>query len=235
MKRGVDIALSTDPIKEGLQNIVDYAREMQDYAEFLHCDIMNSNFVKKTNFDYTVVSAVNSGSAIMLDCHLMVNEPAEDVIKYIEAGANVVTVHYEAFQNKEQLANTISFIKENNTLAGISLKVTTPFKEIRAYAYNCDIVLVMGVEIGASGQSTFKEAYEKVAEIDKFRRDNNLRFKIEFDGGVNETNAGLLKELGVDILVSGSYVYNSKDRSKAIEKLRQAPPITLEEFNEKNA
>lgn len=219
MKKIVDVAVSTDPI-DNFQNIVDYAKEMQGVAEFLHCDIMNDNFVQKNTFDYNVVKSINSSSAIMLDCHLMVNEPANDVEKYISAGANIITLHYEAFKDKNQLAEVISYIKKCNVLAGISLKPATPFKEIRAFSYSADVVLVMGVEPGASGQETDEETYKKVEEIHRFKMDNNLNFKIEFDGGVNEKNAQKLRDLGVDILVSGSFVYNSKNRKEAVKFLK---------------
>ena len=219
MKKIVDVAVSTDPIQD-FQNIVEYAKEMQGVADFLHCDIMNENFIKKNTFDYNVVKTINSASAIMLDCHLMVDEPANSVSKYIDAGANIVTVHYEAFYDKNTLANVLKYIRSRNTLAGISLKPATPFKEIRAFAYNADVVLVMGVEPGASYQETSEETYRKVAEINKFKKDNNLNFKIEFDGGVNEKNAQKLRDLGVDILVSGSYVYTAKDREEAVRFLK---------------
>lgn len=219
MKKIVDVAVSTDPIQD-FQNIVEYAKEMQGVADFLHCDVMNENFVKKNTFDYNVVKTINSASAIMLDCHLMVDEPANSVSKYIDAGANIVTVHYEAFYDKNTLANVLKYIRSRNTLAGISLKPATPFKEIRAFAYNADVVLVMGVEPGASYQETSEETYRKVAEINKFKKDNNLNFKIEFDGGVNEKNAQKLRDLGVDILVSGSYVYTAKDREEAVRFLK---------------
>ena len=219
MKKIVDVAVSTDPIQD-FQNIVEYAKEMQGVADFLHCDIMNENFVKKNTFDYNVVKTINSASAIMLDCHLMVDEPANSVSKYIDAGANIVTVHYEAFYDKNTLAEVLKYIRSRNTLAGISLKPATPFKEIRAFAYNADVVLVMGIEPGASYQETSEETYKKVAEINKFKKDNNLNFKIEFDGGVNEKNAQKLRDLGVDILVSGSYVFTAKDREEAVRFLK---------------
>lgn len=219
MKRVVDVAVSTDPIDD-YQNIVEYAKELQGYADFLHCDIMNENFVNKNTYDFNIVKSINSASGIMLDCHLMVDEPANDVSKYIDAGANIITLHYEAFDDKDMLAEVISYIKKNSILAGLSIKPSTRFKEIRAFSYNVDIILVMGVDPGSSGQETLPETYDKVAEINKFRQDNNLNFKIEFDGGVNEKNAEKLRDLGVDILVSGSYVYKAKDRIKAIKFLK---------------
>lgn len=220
MKKIVDIAVSTDPIKD-YQNIIDYAKHMQGVADFLHCDIMNQNFVEKDTFDFNLVKNINRNSLIMLDVHLMVDEPMDDIPKYIDAGANILTVHYEAFENKENLVNSIKFIKENHTLAGISLKPTTPFKEIRSFVFNCDLVLIMGVEPGASGQQMEEGILDKVREIDEFRKSNNLNFKIEFDGGVNEKNAKDLINAGVDILVSGSYVYGSKDKKNAVRTLKE--------------
>ncbi len=220
MKKNVDISVSTDPIAD-FQEIIEYAKKMQGVADFLHCDVMNENFVKKNTYDYNLIKNINRNSLIMLDVHLMVDDPSEEIIKYIQAGANILTVHYEAFEDKETLARVIEFIKANRTLAGMSLKPSTPFKEIRSFAYNCDVILVMGVEPGESGQELLEETFDKVKEIDKFRNDNNLNFKIEFDGGVNPDNSQKLINCGVDILVSGSFVYNSKDRKKAVELLRE--------------
>lgn len=220
MKKNVDISVSTDPI-EDYQNIIEYAKKMQGVADFLHCDIMSENFVKKNTYDFNLLKNINRNSLIMLDVHLMIQEPTDDIPKYIEAGANILTVHYEAFEDKQTLVNVIEYIKQNHTLAGISLKPSTPFKEIRSYVFNCDVVLVMGVEPGMSGQDLLEDMYKKVSEIDKFRKDNNLNFKIEFDGGVNPENAKQLIESGVDILVSGSYVFNSKDPKKAVEILKE--------------
>ena len=219
MKRNVDISVSTDPITD-YQNIIEYAKSMQGVADFLHCDIMNENFVPKNTFDYNLVKNINRNSLIMLDVHLMVNEPADDIAKYIDAGANIITVHYEAFEDKQDLVDVINFVKENDTLAGISLKPNTQFKEIRSFVFNCDVVLVMGVEPGKSGQSLIPDMIEKVKEIKKFREENNLRFKIEFDGGVKLENAQELVDAGCDILVSGSFVYNSDNRKKAVEQLK---------------
>ena len=97
MKRNVDVSVSTDPIND-FQNIIEYAKQMQGVADFLHCDIMNENFVPKNSFDYNLVKNINRNSLIMLDVHLMVDEPSVDIPKYIEAGANILTVHYEAFE-----------------------------------------------------------------------------------------------------------------------------------------
>ncbi len=219
MKKNVDISVSTLVVSD-FQGIIEYAKAMQGVSEFLHCDVINENFVKGATYDHSLVKNINRNSLIMLDVHLMVNEPSEDIAKYIEAGANIITVHYEAFENKEDLVNAIKFIKAHNVLAGIAINPTTPFKDVRSFVFNCDVVLVMGVTPGNYGQALLPETIDKVKEIDNFRAENNLRFKIEFDGGVNVENAKTLISSGADILVSGSYVFNAKNRKDAIKKLK---------------
>ena len=220
MKKNVYIAASTDPMKS-YQEIVEYAKLMQDKADFLHCDIMDGKFVEKTTYDFTLVKNINLNTLIPLDVHLMVFEPFKTIQKYIDAGANIITLHYEAFKDKEELVEAIKLIRSQNALAGISLKPNTPFKEIKTFCFDIDLVLVMSVEPGLSGQKFLTESYEKIKEIALFREENKLCFKIEVDGGVNSENARILTELGVDILVSGSYLYNSENKEKAIFDLKQ--------------
>ncbi|MDE6583227.1 MAG: ribulose-phosphate 3-epimerase [Clostridia bacterium] len=219
MKRNVDISVSTMSIND-YQNIIEYAKQMQGVAEFLHCDITNENFVDKNNYDYALVKNINRNSLIMLDVHLMVDEPAGDIAKYIDAGADIINVHYEAFQDKEELVRTLKFIQQNHTLAGMAINPNTTFAEIRQFVFNCDVVLVMGVVPGACGQTLIQSTIDKVKELDKFRTENNLLFKIEFDGGVTPENAKILVDAGADMLVSGSYVYNSKNKKDAVLSLK---------------
>ncbi len=219
MKRKIDVSVSTDPLKD-LQSIVDYAKFMQDKADMLHCDIMDGVFVENQKFDEFMVKNINESSLIMLDVHLMVDEPKNIVENYIKAGANILTVHYEAFKNKADVLDTLKYIRSNSCLAGISFKPNTTVSEIANYVYSADVVLVMAVEPGASGQKLQKNVYEKIAQLSKFREANKLNFKIEVDGGVNEQNCKLLSEFGADILVSGNYVYSSSDKELAIKKLK---------------
>lgn len=220
MKKNVYVSVSTDPVAR-YQEIIDYAREIQNEADFLHCDVMDGEFVGKITYDDNLIKNINSMSLIMLDVHLMVKEPYGLIEKYISAGANFVTLHYEAFADKNELVKAIKLIKSKGALAGISLKPDTKFKEIKPYVYDIDLVLVMSVEPGASGQRFIFNTYEKLKEINSFREENNLNFKISVDGGVCQENAKILVEHGVDILVSGSYVYKAQNRKQAIKSLKQ--------------
>ena len=214
------VAVSTDPI-QSYEEIVEYAKEMQDKADLLHCDVMDGKFVQSKTYDWTMIENLNQNTALMLDVHLMVDEPLQQIENYIKAGANIVTLHYEAFKKKEDLVKAINLVKSMKTLVGLSIKPETSFKEIRLFCYNIDLLLVMSVEPGKSGQKFLSDTFEKVKQIAKFRHDNNLNFKIEVDGGVNAENAKGLREAGVDILVSGSYVFGATDRKKAIESLKK--------------
>lgn len=219
MKKEVFVSVSTDPMSE-YQLICEYAQEMQGVSDFLHCDIMDGKFVPKVTFDDQLVANINSNSLIMLDVHLMCEEPLEIIDDYLKAGANIITVHYEAFKDKNDIIKVLHKIKKANALAGISIKPETPVNEIKIYAHDFDVILVMSVEPGASGQKFMPEAFEKIKQLDEIRKANNYKYKIEVDGGVNSDNAAKIAEAGADMLVSGSYVYKARDRRKAIESLK---------------
>lgn len=210
----VKIAPSTDPANN-FEDLINYVKEIENVAHFLHVDVMDSNFVKKTNFDETYVSKINSNTELMLDVHLMVKEP--DVQKYIDAGANVVTVHFEAYENKKKLIKTLKKIRETKTLVGLSLKPNTLVEELASFIDYCDIILIMSVEPGSSGQKFLDNTYSRILSLKEMIGNKNVQ--IEVDGGITPKIASELSKLGVNILVSGSYVYKSKDRVKAIKSL----------------
>lgn len=219
MKKNVYISVSTDPIVE-YQTICEYAKEMQGKADFLHCDIMDGKFVPKTTYDAALVNNINHNSLIMLDVHLMCSEPLMSLDDYIKAGSNIITVHYEAFSNKNDLMLALEKIKGAKTLAGLSIKPDTTISEVKAYLHDFDVILVMSVEPGASGQKFMPEALEKIKELDRIRTENNYNYKIEVDGGVNNQNAKEIIDAGADMLVSGSFVYKAQNKKHVIEELR---------------
>ena len=220
MKRNnVYVSVSTDPISD-YQEIVEYTKELQGEADFIHCDVMDGLFVPKKTYEHTVVESINQNSLTMLDVHLMVKEPTDKLESYIKAGANILTVHYEAFEDKEMLTRALKYIKSTGTLAGLAFNPSTPFNDVKLFCYDIDILLVMGVEPGTSGQKMVPNITKKIKNIVAFRQANDMNFKIEIDGGVNEENAQSLIEAGADVLVSGSYVFKSKDRHFAISQLK---------------
>ena len=219
MGKKVYVSVSTDPVKN-FGEVVDYAKDMQGKADLLHCDVMDGKFVKKKNYDFNLIDSVNQNSLIMLDVHLMCSEPLESIDEYLSAGANIITVHYEAFKDKNDIVKAIEKIHKAKALAGISISPSTPVKEIKMYINNVDVVLVMSVVPGASGQSFIVESIDKIRELDQIRKGNNYGYKIEVDGGVNPDNVKEIVQAGADMIVSGSFIYNAKDRLKAIKSLR---------------
>lgn len=219
MKRDVKISVSTEPVKD-CQEVIEYAKKLQGLADFIHCDIMDGEFVHNKTFDESVVYNINQNSLTMLDVHLMVNEPLERIDGFIDAGANILTLHYEAFKNKEDLHKALKKIRKKGVLAGLSFKPNTPVDDIKLYLYSVDVILIMGVEPGASGQKLISNTIQKVKNLNEYRMANKMNFKIEVDGGINPENAPLLADAGADILVSGNFVYKSHDYMEAINSLR---------------
>ncbi len=221
MKKNVYVSVSTDPVTS-FQNVVEYAKELQGIADFIHCDIMDGKFVPCITYDASLVNNINQNTLTMLDVHLMCNEPLKIIDDYMRAGANILTIHYEAFKNKDDIMVALKKIKEANGLAGLSINPETKLKDIKLYLHDFDVILLMSVHPGASGQKLLPETFERLQALNDERELNDLKFKIEVDGGVNNENAGRLVECGADILVSGNYIYKSNDRKKAINLLKNA-------------
>lgn len=213
------IAPSTDPAPRG-EELVSYVKKLNNLADYIHCDVMNNNFVGRDTIDEKDVKDIYLNTMLPLDVHLMVNEPKNLITKYIKAGAQVVTVHYEAFANKKDLIATLKKIRGNKALSGIAIKPYTEVMEIMPYLAYCDIVLVMSVEPGKSGQRFMESAYLKVKKLKQIRDDYGARYLIEVDGGIFPEVSRKLKSYGADIIVSGSYVYNSDDYARAIDELK---------------
>jgi ribulose-phosphate 3-epimerase len=184
-------------------------------ANFVHIDVMDGKFVKNTTFDWTFVDKIRDKTNLMLDVHLMVEDPESVIDNYVEAGADIITVHYEACKN---ITETLKKIKEKNVVAGLALNPRTPALKIKdLLATNLvDVVLVMGVRPGACGQKFIPGMAEKIAEI----REMDKKVFIEIDGGVTSKNAKILRKMGANIIVSGKTVFESKNIKKTIRQLK---------------
>ena len=218
MKKHIYVSVSADPVRE-YHKVLEYAKSLQGIADFLHCDVMDGEFVSDKNLDAGIVNNINQNCLTMLDVHLMCNEPLKMIDSYLKAGANILTIHYEAFQNKNDIVLALEKIKSAGALAGLSIKNETRVKDIKMFLHDFDVILLMSVEPGASGQKFMPDTLEKIKQLVKLREQNGYTYKIEVDGGINPDVSPEIINAGADILVSGSYIYKSQDRAAAIASL----------------
>ena len=186
-------------------------------ANFVHFDVMDGKFVKNKTFDHTLVKKIQEKTNLMIDVHLMVEYPENVVEDYIKAGADIISVHYES-TTPENLEKTLKLIKSKTVLSGVALNPETPAYKIKDLLKKdlVDVVVVMGVKPGAGGQTFIPGSAEKVAEI----REMSKSVYIEVDGGVNIKNSKILRTLGANILVSGSFLFGSKNMRKTVKALK---------------
>ena len=186
-------------------------------AEMAHLDVMDGVFVPNMSFGMPVIEALRNKSNIIFDVHLMIVSPEKYAKRFIEAGADIVTFHYEAAADSSALLDEIRSL---GTKAAISIKPATKAEEIFHLLDKCDMVLVMTVEPGYGGQKFMPDMLEKVRKIRTEADRRGLELDIQVDGGINPETAILAKEAGANVLVAGSSVFKSSDRAAAINALR---------------
>ena len=186
-------------------------------AEWLHVDVMDGHFVPNITIGPLVVKGVKSISTQILDTHLMITDPYKYTEVYAKAGSDYITFHIETVSNPLDL---ISHIKSFNVKPGISIKPNTAVRDIEELLPLVDQVLVMSVEPGFGGQSFMPSALEKIQRLDSLRKENNYKYLISVDGGINNETSKLCKTAGVDVLVAGSYIFNSENAEERISSLR---------------
>ncbi len=184
-------------------------------AEMIHIDVMDGKFVPNYTFDHNFVSNIRKKTNLLLDCHLMIESPELFVKQFAEAGADIITIHFEACKNLEKILQDIRAL---NCLAGVAINPETDPKKISEIVKSglVDVVLVMSVNPGKCGQKYIEGSDEKV----RFLKSLNENIKVEVDGGINAETSVPLKNAGADILVSGSFIFNAKSPKNAIKLLR---------------
>ena len=211
------VSISTMPAGE---NYLKYVKQVEQHADFMHLDVCDGKYNETTCFSAEFAKDINFHSTIALDCHLMTCDPILHAKNYIKSGVNIVTAQFEAFKNKADIIDFVHFVTLNNTLVGLSLEPETSVNQILQFLPMLNVVLIMAVKTGKSGQKFDESSVKKIEMLAKLRSEQNLCFKIEVDGGINSNNAKLVKSAGADIVVSGNYVYLSQDKEQAISSLR---------------
>ncbi len=188
-------------------------------ADIVHCDVMDGVFVNNITFGIKMVEDIRKITSLPLDCHLMIVNPEKYVERFAKAGADIITVHYEAC--KDNLAEVLQLIKSTGAKCGAVINPDTPVEKIKDCIPLCDMVLIMSVFPGFGGQKFIVDALDKLREVKKIVEALGKDIDIEIDGGVTEENVRAIKEAGANVIVAGSTVFKAQDRKAIIEKLKR--------------
>jgi len=188
-------------------------------VDFIHLDVMDGSFVKNITFGPRIIKSIRPLTKLPFDAHLMIANPDKQLDNFMDVGADIITVHYEAAKNVKKI---IKYIKSKGRKAGVSIKPKTPVKNILSLIPSLDIVLIMSVEPGLGGQKFMTESLEKVKVLRKLIDKESLSCLIEIDGGINKYTAPLACGEGADVLVAGNAIFGSPDPKKAISELRDS-------------
>lgn len=193
-------------------------------ADWFHIDIMDGVFVPNISFGFPVMKAIKKFAEKPLDVHLMIVQPERFIKEFKDAGADILSVHYEACTH---LHRTIFAIKENGMKAGVAINPHTPVMLLKEVIKDIDLVCMMSVNPGFGGQTFIENTYSKCAELKNMIIAQNSSCLIEIDGGVNDITGQKLLNYGADVLVAGNYVFKSIDMIETIASLKKLSAHTV--------
>lgn len=186
-------------------------------VSWIHCDIMDGHFVPNISYGPGIVKAAKKAAPeAFIDVHLMIENPDTYVENFVEAGADLISVHYETCPH---LHRSIQNIKKYGRMAGVVINPATSIHNIEPILEEVDLVLIMSVNPGFGGQSFIPSTYQRLKELARIREEKELSFLIEVDGGVNLKNIQKVKDAGADVLVAGSSVFSAENITARVEEL----------------
>ena len=218
----VEISTSILSMKEGEETEVILGLEVSK-TDYFHIDVMDGKFVEKDTYDKMLKysSYIKRISNLPMDVHLMVENVEEAINEFASIEPNIITFHYEACKDKDEVMKMINLIKGYHCRVGISVKPNTNIEEIYEFLPYIHVCLIMTVEPGKGGQTLLVDMVNKIKTLKQYIEEKKLEIEIEVDGGVNLKTAPKVKEAGADILVSGTAILLATDYRKIIEDLKQ--------------
>ena len=212
----IKVLPSSNPEKE--ENLVEYVRELMSLGvEYLHCDVMDGKFVENTCLSLDTIKSVRNNTNILLDVHLMVENPIKVIKDYIVLKPSIITVHYEAVKSVRQIKKMSKMVRSKGLLFGVSICPSTPATALVGLIDYIDLILVMSVVPGKSGQKFIESTLDKLKDINCLIENKDII--IEVDGGINLDNYKTVVNLGATFLVMGNAIYKAEDRAKLLAKV----------------
>ena len=213
------IKVAPSILAANFNNLLDEVKSVES-ADYLHIDVMDGHFVPNISLGACVYKGLKNKVDLVFDVHLMIKDPRKYAMDFIKAGADILTFHYEALDTKDEINELIDFIHQNNTKVGISIKPNTKVEVLDEFLDKVDLVLVMSVEPGFGGQSFISSALDKISYLKNKKIKENKNYEIEAEGGINKETSKQCAEVGCEVLVAGTYIYNNQNRKQLIEEMQ---------------
>ncbi len=188
-------------------------------AQYLHLDIMDGAFVPNLSFGPDLISSIRKCTNMIFDVHLMIKRPERYIDRFVKAGADIITVHYEACENP---MSVVHLIHSYEMKAGIAISPNTPVEHLFPLVEHIDMALIMTVEPGFGGQSLIPETIDKVSTLRKYCAERGMELDIEVDGGINAQNVSLLTSAGANVIVAGSAIFKARKTRAVIAAMKNS-------------
>ena len=213
------IKISPSVLAADFLRLADDVKRVEAASDMLHLDVMDGVFVPNMSFGMGIIGQLRKSSNLVFDVHLMITEPMRYIKEFAKAGADIITIHYEACDNQIE---TLKAIRELGVKPSISIKPATPAFVLEPLLEYVDMVLVMTVEPGFGGQSFIPETMESVRTLSEMIKASGRDIEIEVDGGITADTIRTAYDAGARVFVAGSSVFKAEDPAEAIAKLREA-------------